>query len=239
MQVNLRRSCGDDREIEWPRDVPCPLASSLRRIARGIHVIDQPQTCLPSYSPTRDGNIWQIAFPFYARRLNRAAPRLCVMPMTSSWSMSTAPRIPLNRPNGASSVRQDRRHRGLCANMVRGAAQHPESVQLTYSAVHIRARRMMRQYGIGLRIIGDLLWLRVTDDSLHAHQNRALETSEITRGLQSMAKDLNIPCRPSRSSPLMSKSARINARSFRMSMSSVQCMNSAIRTLRYSCIHAS
>jgi replicative DNA helicase len=60
-------------------------------------------------------------------------------------------------------------------------------------AVRTRARRMKRQYGIGLLIIDYLQLLRATDYSLQAHQNRTIEVSEITRGLKSIAKDLNIP----------------------------------------------
>jgi replicative DNA helicase len=52
---------------------------------------------------------------------------------------------------------------------------------------------MKRQYGIGLLIIDYLQLLRATDSSLQARQNRTIEVSEITRGLKSIAKDLNIP----------------------------------------------
>jgi replicative DNA helicase len=58
-------------------------------------------------------------------------------------------------------------------------------------AIRTRARRLKRQYGIGLLIIDYLQLLRGTD-SLQARQNRAIEASEITRGLKSIAKDLNI-----------------------------------------------
>jgi replicative DNA helicase len=49
---------------------------------------------------------------------------------------------------------------------------------------------MKRQYGIGLLIIDYLQLLRGTD-SLQVRQNRTVEVSEITRGLKSVAKDLN------------------------------------------------
>jgi replicative DNA helicase len=64
---------------------------------------------------------------------------------------------------------------------------------LSIDAVRTRARRMKRQYGIGLLIIDYLQLLRATDSSLQARQNRTIEVSEITRGLKSIAKDLNIP----------------------------------------------
>ena len=63
---------------------------------------------------------------------------------------------------------------------------------LSIDAVRTRARRMKRQYGIGLLII-DYLQLLSGTDSLQARQNRTIEVSEITRGLKSIAKDLNIP----------------------------------------------
>jgi replicative DNA helicase len=63
---------------------------------------------------------------------------------------------------------------------------------LSIDAIRTRARRMKRQYGIGLLIIDYLQLLRGTD-SLQARQNRTVEVSEITRGLKSIAKDLNIP----------------------------------------------
>ena len=67
----------------------------------------------------------------------------------------------------------------------------PTSV-LSIDAIRTRARRMKRQYGIGLLIIDYLQLLRATD-SLQARQHRTVEVSEITRGLKSIAKDLNIP----------------------------------------------
>jgi replicative DNA helicase len=63
---------------------------------------------------------------------------------------------------------------------------------LSIDGIRTRARRMKRQYGIGLLIIDYLQLLRGTD-SLQAWQNRTVEVSEITRGLKAVAKDLNIP----------------------------------------------
>jgi replicative DNA helicase len=63
---------------------------------------------------------------------------------------------------------------------------------LSIDAVRTRARRLKRQYGIGLLIIDYLQLLRGTD-SLQARQNRTVEVSEITHGLKAIAKDLNIP----------------------------------------------
>jgi replicative DNA helicase len=63
---------------------------------------------------------------------------------------------------------------------------------LSVDAVRTCVRRMKRQYGIGLLIINYPQLLRGTD-SFQARQNRTIEVSEITRGLKSIAKDLNIP----------------------------------------------
>ena len=63
---------------------------------------------------------------------------------------------------------------------------------LSINGVRAQARRLKRQYGIGLLIIDYLQLLRGTD-SLQACQNRTVEVSEITRGLKAVAKDLNIP----------------------------------------------
>lgn len=158
--------------------------------------------------------------------------------------MSTALRIALNRLKDARSARQNRWHGRCCADNVRGAAQGLESAQLTYNAVHTWARRMMRQYGIGLRIIDALPGLRVTDNALQAHQDRTIEVSEITRSLQSTAKDLNIPVLA-----VSQLSCAIETRedkrprhtdlsdvgpSSRMPRVVVEQMLSAIHTLRYS-----
>jgi replicative DNA helicase len=63
---------------------------------------------------------------------------------------------------------------------------------LSIDALHTRARRMKRQHGIGLLII-DYLQLLHGTDSLQARQNHTVEVSAITRGLKSIAKDINIP----------------------------------------------
>ena len=63
---------------------------------------------------------------------------------------------------------------------------------LSIDAIRTRARRLKRQYGIGLLIIDYLQLLRGTD-SWQARQNRTVEVSDITCGLKSIAKDLNIP----------------------------------------------
>jgi replicative DNA helicase len=86
---------------------------------------------------------------------------------------------------------------------------------LSIDAVRTRARRMKRQYGIGLLIIDYLHLLRATDSSLQARQNRTIEVSEITRGLKSIAKDLNIMVLALSRSPVTWKSARINGQCLR------------------------
>jgi replicative DNA helicase len=63
---------------------------------------------------------------------------------------------------------------------------------LTVSAVRTRARRLMRQQGLGLIIIDHLQLLRPSNQ-VRAQENRVQEISEITRGLKALAKELNVP----------------------------------------------
>jgi len=60
---------------------------------------------------------------------------------------------------------------------------------LSIDAVRTRSRRLKREHGIGLIIIDYLQLLRAND----TRQNRTNEVAEITRGLKSIAKDLNVP----------------------------------------------
>ena len=63
---------------------------------------------------------------------------------------------------------------------------------LTISALRTRARRLMRQQGLGLVVI-DYLQLLRPSNQLRAQDNRVQEISEITRGLKALAKELNVP----------------------------------------------
>ena len=60
---------------------------------------------------------------------------------------------------------------------------------LSVSALRTRARRLKREHGLGL-IIVDYLQLM---EGLHRSDNRVLEIGEITRGLKTLAKELNVP----------------------------------------------
>jgi len=62
---------------------------------------------------------------------------------------------------------------------------------LTISALRTRARRLKRQHGLGL-IVVDYLQL-VAGGSGGREHNRVQEISEITRGLKTLAKELNVP----------------------------------------------
>ena len=66
-----------------------------------------------------------------------------------------------------------------------------DSAGLTIGAIRARARRLQRQHGLGL-IIVDYLQL-ITGSSRRAEQNRVQEISEISRGLKTLAKELNVP----------------------------------------------
>jgi len=63
---------------------------------------------------------------------------------------------------------------------------------LTISALRARARRLMRQQGLGLIVI-DYLQLLRPSNQVRAQDNRVQEISEITRGLKTLAKELNVP----------------------------------------------
>src|SRR6185437_1641776 len=61
---------------------------------------------------------------------------------------------------------------------------------LTIAGLRTRARRLMRQQGLGMIIVDYLQLLRGSGDSV---ENRVQEISEITRGLKALAKELNVP----------------------------------------------
>lgn len=62
---------------------------------------------------------------------------------------------------------------------------------LTIAALRSRARRLKRQHGVGAIIIDYLQLLQGT--SRKSAENRVQEISEITRGLKTLAKELNVP----------------------------------------------
>jgi replicative DNA helicase len=61
---------------------------------------------------------------------------------------------------------------------------------LSIAGLRTRARRLLRQQGLGM-IIVDYLQLIRGDD--YGSENRVQEISEITRGLKALAKELNVP----------------------------------------------
>ena len=62
---------------------------------------------------------------------------------------------------------------------------------LTIAALRARARRLKRQKGIGMVIVDYLQLLQGT--GRNANDNRVNEISEISRGLRTLAKELNVP----------------------------------------------
>ncbi len=62
---------------------------------------------------------------------------------------------------------------------------------LSIAQVRTRARRLKRQFGLGLIVIDYLQLLRGSGG--RASENRVLEISEITRGLKALAKELAVP----------------------------------------------
>jgi replicative DNA helicase len=69
-----------------------------------------------------------------------------------------------------------------------------DTAGLTIGQLHTRMRRLQRRYkdeGIGL-IVVDYLQL-LSGSGRHAGENRVQEISEISRGLKTLAKDMNVP----------------------------------------------
>jgi replicative DNA helicase len=62
---------------------------------------------------------------------------------------------------------------------------------LTIAALRTRARRLKRQKGIGLIVVDYLQLLQGTGKN--SNDNRVQEISEISRGLKTLAKELNVP----------------------------------------------
>ncbi len=62
---------------------------------------------------------------------------------------------------------------------------------LTIAALRARARRLKRQKGVGMVIVDYLQLLQGT--GRNANENRVNEISEISRGLKTLAKELNVP----------------------------------------------
>jgi replicative DNA helicase len=62
---------------------------------------------------------------------------------------------------------------------------------LTIAALRTRARRLKRQKGIGVIVVDYLQLLQGTGKS--SNDNRVQEISEISRGLKTLAKELNVP----------------------------------------------
>jgi replicative DNA helicase len=67
-----------------------------------------------------------------------------------------------------------------------------DTAALSIAQVRTRARRLKRQYGLGLIVI-DYLQLLRGSGSNRSNENRVLEISEITRGLKAIAKELAVP----------------------------------------------
>ena len=63
---------------------------------------------------------------------------------------------------------------------------------LSVAALRTRARRLMRQQGLGMIVIDYLQLMRPSRET-RGPENRVQEISEITRGLKALAKELNVP----------------------------------------------
>jgi replicative DNA helicase len=82
------------------------------------------------------------------------------------------------------------------AQAAHGLSQVPlyidDTPAMAIGAIRARARRLMRQNGLGLIVVDYLQLLRGTG-SRQAEANRVQEISEITRGLKAIAKELGVP----------------------------------------------
>ncbi len=66
-----------------------------------------------------------------------------------------------------------------------------DTAALSVSALRTRARRLKRQHGLSLIVVDYLQLIHPTGQS--REQNRVQEIAEITRGLKTLAKELNVP----------------------------------------------
>jgi replicative DNA helicase len=66
-----------------------------------------------------------------------------------------------------------------------------DTAGLTIAALRTRARRLKRRHGIGLIVVDYLQLLQ--GSSRNGGENRVQEISEISRGLKTLAKELNVP----------------------------------------------
>jgi replicative DNA helicase len=66
-----------------------------------------------------------------------------------------------------------------------------DTPQLSVNALRARARRMKRQYGIGLLVVDYLQLMQGSKAS--SSDNRVQEVSEISQGLKTIARELNVP----------------------------------------------
>ena len=71
------------------------------------------------------------------------------------------------------------------------ALLHRRHAGLTVPALRTRARRLKRQHGLGLIVVDYLQLIRPTAGG--RSDNRVQEVSEITRGLKTVAKELDVP----------------------------------------------
>ena len=65
-----------------------------------------------------------------------------------------------------------------------------DTAALTIGSLHTRARRLQRKHGIGLIIVD---YLQLLSGGSSRSDNRVQEISEISRGLKTMAKELQVP----------------------------------------------
>jgi replicative DNA helicase len=75
-------------------------------------------------------------------------------------------------------------------NLQRAPFYIDDTPALSISQLRTRARRLKRQHGLGLIVVD---YLQLVQGGGGREQNRVLEISEITRGLKTLAKELDVP----------------------------------------------
>ena len=65
-----------------------------------------------------------------------------------------------------------------------------DTAALTIASLTTRARRLQRKHGVGLIVVD---YLQLLSGGSNSRENRVQEISEISRGLKTLAKDLNVP----------------------------------------------
>ena len=105
--------------------------------------------------------------------------------------MAEHSRVPGNRIRQGELTQEEFERFSICAGELERLNLYiDDTPALTVAAVRTRARRLMRQRGLGLIVID---YLQLLQGGSRRNEGRVQELSEITRGLKSLAKELHVP----------------------------------------------